>query len=48
MAHAILCARFGARRVRVRDDGPVVANVGDKMVGVLFAIDKACSEPSIA
>jgi hypothetical protein len=32
----------------VRDDIPIVANAGDKMVGVLFAIDKAWSEPSIA
>jgi hypothetical protein len=32
----------------VRDDIPIVANTGDKMVGDLFAIDKACSEPSIA
>jgi hypothetical protein len=32
----------------VREDIPIVANAGTKMEGVLFAIDKAWSEPSIA
>jgi len=32
----------------VRDFIRNMTNAGDKMVGVLFAIDKACSEPSIA
>jgi hypothetical protein len=32
----------------VRDDIPNMTNSSDKKVRDLFAIDKACSEPSIA